>query len=251
MQNVTVEAQTRERLTNGKLKAARKEGWIPAILYGAELKGPGKKGAPQSVLLNVPEKPFLKMVGHNKRSNAIVQLKWGSETANVVIKEIQTDVISQKLLHIDFQKISMTEKLEVLIPIHIVGEAPGVKLHGGILEVITREIRVRSLPKDIPGVINVDISGVDIGKGLSVKDIPALPGVEVLSDPHQLLVTVVAPTELEEAPAAEAAVGTAEPEVIAKGKKPEEGEAAAGTAAAPKAGAAAPAPAAKDKGPAK
>ena len=123
----------------------------------------------------------------------------------------------------------MTEKLEVMVPVHFEGEAPGVKLGGGILEHITREVRISCLPKDMPGAIMADISKLEIGQGVSVKDLKPLAGVEMLSDPNLLIANIVAPTILEETAVA-AAPTAAEPEVIAKGKKPEEG--AEGTPAA-------------------
>lgn len=226
MQTITLDVQERELLSRGKLNGMRRGGWIPAVLYGAIRGAASKNKKSKNVLLQVHEKSFLKMVGPEQRSNAILELKWGQESANVVIKEIQRDVVSRHLLHIDFQKILMTEKLEVMVPIHVIGEAPGVKLSGGILEHITRELKILSLPKDIPQQIPVDVSHLEIGQGLSVKDIKEISGVQILADPHLLIVNVVAPTALEEAPAV-AAPATTEPEVIAKGKKPEEGEAAA------------------------
>lgn len=230
MQNIKLEAETREPISNGKLNTLRKEGWIPAVLYGTDKAASKNKKGSSNVLLKVNEKNFLKTVGSHK--SMIVELNWGSQNANVVIKELQRDPVSRKFIHIDFQKISMTEKLEVMVPIHTVGEAPGVKLAGGILEMITRELKVLCLPKDIPQAVNVDISHLEIGKGLSVKDIAAIPGVEILSDQNLLVVNIVAPAAEEVAPAAATPTGPAEPEVIAKGKKPEEGEAAAGAAPA-------------------
>ena len=241
MQNTIVEAQLREQLSRGKLSDLRKGGGIPAILYGGAKVKESNKG--QQTLLTVNEKTFIKML-EKEGANVLLELKVGTEKMNVVIKEIQRDYITRKLIHVDFQKVDMAKKLEASVPLHLVGEAPGVKLHGGILEHIAREVRVSCLPKDIPHQIDVDISKLDIGGGLTVADLPALAGVQILTDPHQLVANVVAPTILEEAPAAEA-VGTAEPEVIAKGKKPEEGEEGA---AAPTAGAKGTTPAAPAKG---
>jgi len=227
MQNTIVEAQLREQLSRGKLSDLRKSGAIPGILYGGAKTDKGGQ-----TLLAVNEKSFVKML-EKEGSNVLLELKMGSDNMNVVIKEIQRNYVTRKLIHVDFQRVDMTKKLEVSVPLHLMGEAPGVKLNGGILEHMTREVRVSCLPTDIPHQIDVDISKLDIGSGLTVADLPALSGVQILTDPHQLVANVVAPTILEEAPTAEAAA-TAEPEVIAKGKKPEEGEEGA---AAPAAGA--------------
>lgn len=248
----TVEAQVREQLSRGKLSALRKDGAIPAILYGGAKAKKAKKSDKGQTLIQINEKAFIKML-QKEGSNVLLEIKVGAEKTNAVIKEIQRDYVTRKLIHVDFQRVDMSKKLEVSVPVHLAGEAPGVKLHGGILEHITREVRVSCLPKDIPRQIDVDISKLEVGRGISVADLPALDGVQILTDPHQLVANVVAPTILEEAPVAEA-VGTAEPEVIAKGKKPEEGEdgavaPAAGTkGAAPAAGAKSAVPAAPAKG---
>lgn len=152
MQSITLEVQKRELSTKGHLKKMRREGWIPAILYD-----PARAKKSENVLLKIPEKSFLKIIGPLKSFSAIIELKWDSEYTNAIIKEIQADLLSQKLLHVDFQKIRLTEKIEVMVAIHLSGEAPGVKLSGGILEHITRELKIRVLPKDIPEAITADI----------------------------------------------------------------------------------------------
>ncbi len=244
MQTVTLEAELRETGSQGKLNVLRLSGSIPAILYGA---GTDKKSEKNSTLLKVNEKLLIKML-QKEGANVLLELKLGSSSENVVIKEVQRDYVTRKLIHVDFQRVDMNKKLEVSVPVHLVGEAPGVKLGGGILEHITREVRVICLPKDIPHQIDIDISNLDIGHGITVADLPALSGVQILADAHQLIANVVAPTELEEV-AATTTPGVAEPEVILKGKKPEEGEEGAVAApaakggAAPAKGAAAPAPA--------
>ena len=233
MQTVTVEAEIREPLSQGNINSLRRAGYLPAILYGGART---KKNVAENTLLKVNEKSFMKML-NKEGSNVLLELKLGSEKTNAVIKELQRDYITRKLIHIDFQRVDMTKKLEVMVPIHLSGEAPGVKLHGGILEHITRELKVICLPKDIPHQIDVDISKLEVGDGLTVADIPAKEGLQVLTDPHQLVANVVAPTILEEPTVAEAVPGATEPEVIAKGKKLEEGE--EGAVAAPAKGAAA------------
>jgi large subunit ribosomal protein L25 len=222
MQIVDLEAKQRELKTKGALQTIRQGGEIPAVVYG------GKKN-PSTV--SVVAKGFQQLVkAHGE--NVVVNLKLGSETETVLVKEIQRDPLSRAFIHVDFQRISLTEKIEVDVPVHVKGEAPGVKLAGGILEHILREVRVRCLPTNIPGELHVDVSGLDINQGLRVKDIQLEEGLEILTDPEQLVVNIVAPTVLEEEPAAAAtaAAGPAEPEVIAKGKKPEEGAEAAAPA---------------------
>jgi len=236
MQNITLQAEPRDTATNGQLKTMRAQGWIPAVLYGKSASNK-KKGTDQSILLKVPEKTFTKTFGRDTRANAIVEIKWGSESTNAVIKEIQKDFITDKLLHIDFLKIIMTEKLKVMVPIHVLGEAPGVKIGGGILELITRDVEVLCLPKDVPHAINADVTKLDLGHGLTVKDLTVIPGVEILTDENHLVVNIVAPAAVEEPTATGVTTETTEPEVITKGKKLEEGEEGAEPAAGDKAAA--------------
>ena len=247
MQTISLEAETRVPLTRGKLNAMRKEGWLPAIIYGESEKAK-TKSKDANELLKIKEKGFLKAISGHQWSNVIIDLKWGKGNSNVVIKEIQRDAVSRALLHIDFQRISMTEKIEVMVPVHIAGESPGVKNSGGTLEHVTRELKILCLPKDIPTEISVDVTKLELGQGTHVKDLAEIPGVQILSDPRLLLVNVVAPKVEEEPAAALTAPTAAEPEVIKKGKKPEEGEAAAAVPGAPAAKAGEKTPAAPKTG---
>lgn len=238
MRIITVEVESRELATTGDLNGLRRSGWVPAIVYGAQ-----DKTADKNWLIKLNEKSFLKtMVGH-KASNVILELKLGDKSTNAVIKEVQKNATTDHLIHIDFKRISMAEKLEVLVPLHLQGESVGVKMNGGILEHIARQIKVSCLPKDIPEVINIDIAKLDVGQSISVKDLPAIAGVEILTEPDHLIVHVVSQT-VEEEVAATPVVAAAgkEPEVIAKGKKPEEGAVAATAAPAAKPGEKAAAP---------
>ena len=238
MQTIELSAKKRDMGSKGTLRLLRQSGQIPAIIYGGEK---------EPFSLSVEAKPFFQLLkAHGV--NILLKLKVDSSADTVLVKEVQRDPISRQLIHVDFQRISLTEKIEVSVPLHIQGEAPGVKLSGGILEHILREVRARCLPTDIPAALSVDVSQLEINQGLRIKDIVLPQGVEVLTDPEQLVVNIVAPSILEE-PAAGPAAGPAstEPEVIAKGKKPEEG-AEAGAAPAGKDAKAAPAKEAKKEG---
>lgn len=242
MQTIELGADKRDIATKGTLRTHRVGGKIPAVVYG------GKK-EPASLLID-GKKLIQVLKGHGM--NVLVNLKVGAGAEVVLLKDLQRDVLTHDIIHVDFQRISMTQKLDVNVPIHIRGEAPGVKVGGGIMEHILRDLRVRCLPADIPDGINLDVSALQLNQGLKVKDIVLPKGVEVLNEVEALVVNIVAPAAEEVATPATAAAGPAEPEVIAKGKKPEEGEEgaaapAAGKAAAPAAGkdAKAAAPAAK------
>lgn len=238
MQRVELELKPRDLGQKEKtnLNGLRSNGWIPAVVYG--------HGDPVKVA--VESKAFRKATQTKAGTNALFTLKLGNETSLGVIKEIQRHLLKHFPIHVDFQRINVKEKLEISVPTHTVGEAPGVKNHGGILEHITREIRIRCLPDDIPASIDIDVSHLEVGHGIKVKDIPPLKGVEILTLQDTIVVNVVMPKVEEEKPvaAAEGAVAAAaEPEVIAKGKKPEEGA----EGAAPAAGGAAPAAPVKAK----
>lgn len=227
MQTVELKGKKRDLSTKGALRRLRTEGEVPAVVYG------GQKSPSVLAVSNKELQALLKTHG----ANVLVNLKLDSQAETVLVKEVQRDILTRSFIHIDFQRISMTEKIEVSVPVHVKGEAPGVKLSGGILEHILRELRVRCLPADIPAALEADVSALQLNQGLRVKDIPLPKGLEVITEAEQLVVNIVAPTVLEETPApgAAAAAGPAEPEVIAKGKKPEEGEE---SAAAPAKGAA-------------
>lgn len=222
MEQITLTAKKRETVSKGNLKTSRKQGLIPSVVYGS-----GEKTIP----LFINEKELIKILRTDSATNVIIKLQYDSMVKNVLMKEIQKDVLSLKPLHVDFQIVSMEKKIEVNIPIKITGEAPGVKAQGGILEHITREIRVKCLPAKIPGTINVDVSSLNIGNNVTLKELKIPADVEVLGDPNSIILHIIAPTKVEEvAPTVDAiSVGPAEPEIISKGKKEEEEEETAET----------------------
>lgn len=226
MQTIQLESKKREVASHGRLNLLRRSGELPCVVYG---------GSKSTEAISVNGKLMFQILKEHG-TNVIVNLMVNGKPDTALVKDVQRDPISHKIVHVDFQRISMKEKIEVSVPIHVKGEAPGVKLSGGILEHILRELRIRCLPMDIPTALDVDVSSLQITQSIKVKDMQLPSGLEVLTDKEQIVVNIVSPTVLEETtPAAAAAVpGAAEPEVIAKGKKPEEGEAAA--AAAPAAG---------------
>jgi large subunit ribosomal protein L25 len=136
----------------------RRQGWIPTVLYGH---GEPKPGV-------VAEKSFLAAMHNKAGRNALFTIKIGSENTLGIIKEIQRHITSHKPIHIDFQRINEKEKIEVNVSVHVIGEAPGVKNSGGILELIQREIRINCLPNDIPTSIDVDVSKLELGHGVKV-----------------------------------------------------------------------------------
>jgi large subunit ribosomal protein L25 len=211
----------REALGKGGARKARAAGHIPGVLYGH---------GEQPVAVSVQAREFdLALRGH-KGGNPIVNLAVAGGEYTALIRDVQYDPLSHDILHLDFQHISLTETIEVKVTVHLNGLPIGVKDGGGILETILRDIQVRCLPTAIPASIEVDVSHLNIGDSVHVREI-SVPDVTILNDGDETIATVVPPTVMEEKPA-EAVVAEAapsEPEVIAKGKK-EEGETPAGDA---------------------
>jgi large subunit ribosomal protein L25 len=208
----------REQLGKGGARKARASGHIPAVLYGH-----GETPIPVSVQAREFD---LALRGH-AGGNPIVNLSVAGGDYTALIRAVQYHPVSHDILHLDFQHISLTETIEVKVGVHLTGLAIGVKDGGGILETILRDIEVRCLPTAIPSSIEVDVSHLNIGDSVHVRDV-SLPNIEILTDRDATIATVVPPTVMEEKPAEEvvAEAASTEPEVIAKGKKEEEGEGA-------------------------
>lgn len=215
MSVIQLSGKPREVIGKGGARKARAAGQIPGVIYG-------HGETPRAVTIDGRE--FSTAMRSHKGGNAIVNLKVGDGEYTALVRDAQIDPLSRAILHLDFQHISLTETIEVEVPVHPVGLALGVKDGGGILELITRQLEVRCLPTAIPQGIDIDVSALEIGGSIHVSDIKA-EGYTILTDPSTTVLTVVAPT-VEEAPvAAEGVVPaatTAEPEVVgAKGKKEE------------------------------
>ena len=217
MSVIPLSASRRETLGKGGARKARAAGQIPGVLYGH---------GETPVAVAVQAREFDVAMRAHKGGNPIVNLAVGGSEYTALIRDVQYDPLSRGILHLDFQHISLTEQIEVKVPIKLVGLPIGVKDGGGILETILREVEVRCLPTAIPSSIEADVSALAVGDSLHVRDL-TVPNVTVLTDGDTTLATVVPPTVMEEKAPEEAVAGAtaaAEPEVIAKGKKEEEGE---------------------------
>jgi large subunit ribosomal protein L25 len=215
---------TKPRQSGNKNDARRlrKEGLIPAVLYGAGL-------APLTI--SVDPKQMKRILASDTGHNTIFDLSAGGDSGKAMIVEWQADPIKGALLHVDLKRIAMDQLLRVSVPVLLKGEAPGVKVQGGILEQMMREVEIECLPADIPGHIDGDVSQLMFGQTLRVSDLPHSDKIKFITDANQAIAHVTAVKEVVEvAPVegAEAAATTAEPEVIKKGKQEVEGEAAAG-----------------------
>ena len=227
METFTVEGKIRQERGKNPARRIRMTGMVPAVLYG---------GRKNSVALAVNAKQVAKILRSESGHNTIftVRVADGAEE-KAMMKDWQVDPLTGSLLHVDMLRIAMDILMHVRVPVHTFGEAQGVKLQGGIFEMVTREVEIECLPSDIPEEFKVDISGLMIGKQLRAGDIPLDPEkMKLVTDPQRVIAHVVT-LKKEEEPTPEAAVAAetapAEPEVIKKGKKEEEGEGEAAEAA--------------------
>jgi large subunit ribosomal protein L25 len=216
-----LEAQTREPGTKNHARRVRRDGKIPAVVYGA-----GKDSVPVSVDPRVVTRILNSESGHN----TIFDLALNGEKTKAMIVDWQYEPIKGRLLHIDVKRIALDKVLRVSVPIELVGEAAGVKQEGGILEQMLREVEIECLPADIPSHIDVDISHLTFGKVLRVSDLPHSEKIKFLTDENQPVAHVTSVKEevvaTPEAAAEAAAAGPAEPEVMKKGKQETEEEGA-------------------------
>jgi large subunit ribosomal protein L25 len=227
MEQIIVEAAPRDSRGKNAARRLRVAGTVPAVLYG------GKSG-PQALQVNT--KHVSAILRSETGHNTILTVKTQSGEDFAIVKEYQVDPIKGTLLHVDLLRVAMDVRMRVKVPVHTFGEPQGVKLQGGVFEVVTREIEIECLPADIPTEFKVDISNLMMGMQIHASDIPLdSQKMKLMTDPQRVLAHVVAlRVEEEKAPeavAGDAAAAPAEPEVIKKGKKDEEGE--EGEAAAP------------------
>lgn len=228
MARMAIEAEPRTGDGKNVARRLRAAGRVPGVLYGAN-----KETIPVALDPKQLRAVLESGTGHN--TILTVNLKNG-ESASAMVVDWQYEPLKGTLLHVDLKRIALDKVLRVVVPVLAVGEAPGVKTQGGILEYVLREVEVECLPADIPDRIEADIGQLLIGAPLRTKDLKAPQGVRITTDPEQSVVHVVALKVVEEKPAeaapveAAAEAAPAEPEVIKKGKaeKQEEGAAEEG-----------------------
>ncbi|AOS46387.1 50S ribosomal protein L25 [Lacunisphaera limnophila] len=252
MKKYQLTVTTREGTGRSASRRLRKAEKIPAILYGKHTK-------PETLAVAAPE--FVKLLKQISGRAALIELKRDAgATALSFLQEVQRDPITDKYLHLDLQEVKENEKMIISVNVRVVGEAYGVKTEGGVLDTATKRLRIRTLPKDLPEFIEVDVTELKMGEALHVSGLKPVAGVEFLDAPGQPVVLCVAPPEEEAAPVAAVAAEGAAPAAGAAGAAaPAAGAAgaaapAAGAAAAPAKGdakAAAPAAGAKPAAPAK
>jgi large subunit ribosomal protein L25 len=223
-----------KRTTTGKNEnnRTRAAGQIPAVVYGAQKAG----DAIAPVVVAVDPKPFMRILHSSSGLNTLITLKVpGEADARVLVKEVQLDPITHHPLHADFYRVNMDRRIRVTVPVVLKGEPRGVKVEGGVLDFLHREIEMECLPAEIPNSIEVDVSGLNLNDAVYVRDIAKDVTWQPVTELDTMLAHVVTMRVAEEpaagaegaaaAPVA-AAAGT-EPEVIKKGKTEKEGEAKA------------------------
>jgi len=218
----TLEAVKRDGRGKNEANRLRASGRIPAVVYGARREGQ----APEGTAIAVDPKTVLRILHSESGANTLITLKVDGSDARVMVKEYQLDPITHQLLHADFYQLAMDKAITVTVPIVLRGEARGVKLQGGLIDFVTREIHVECLPTDIPEHIDIDVTEMMLNDSIRVRDLAQSDKWKPITDGETMLVHIVIPKAEESAAATTeaAAPATAEPEVIKKGKPDEKDE---------------------------
>ncbi len=213
MEKFSLIYEKREKKGSAESRRLRRAGFIPCILYSKDLNLP----------IKIKKQDILKITHAHSLENAIIELQLkenGNQVYPALVKDIQYDPFSDDIVHIDFLKISMEEKITVKVPIELKGEAIGVK-KGGILEFLLRELEIECFVQDIPEKIEVDISNLEIADSIHVGDLKTSESLKVLNAPEEVIVTCAVPEE-EVPEEVSPEVQETEPEVIKEKKKEEE-----------------------------
>ena len=217
--DIVVTAEVRSTRGKNEARRTRRDGQIPAVLYGAYQ---------DPVAVAVSPRELSKIIHSSTGYNTIFNLAVsGGETTPVMVVDQQVDPIKGNLLHADLKRIDLAKRIRVTVPVHTTGEARGVKVQGGLLEVISRAVEIECLPDEIPEEFVVDVTELMIGQSKRASDIALSGSMKLTSAAESVIAHIVSLRAEAAAPAAEGAVPeaaakTAEPEVIKKGKKEEE-----------------------------
>jgi large subunit ribosomal protein L25 len=233
MKSVPLKAFARSQAGRGEVKKLRTAGRVPAVIYGRQTK-------PEN--LEVVARELGDLIQHSLSENILVDLAVDSKKRLALVQEVQHHPLSGKVLHVDFHEVAEDEMVTVMVPVETTGEAAGVKTGGGVLEHVLFKLKVRSLPKNLPEQILIDVTALEVGKTIHIGEIKVPEGVEIIGNKSAPVVSVAMPkTEVEAAPA-EGAAASADVEMI---KEKKEDGADAGKAAPAKDAKAAPAKDAK------
>jgi large subunit ribosomal protein L25 len=218
MVQIIVEGAPRTERGKNEARRLRVTGQVPATLYGG-------KGGPLSLAVNT--KQLTAILRSESGHNTLFEVDFAGKKEPAIVKDWQVDPVSGKLLHVDLLRVAMDVRIKVKVPVHTFGEPSGVKVQGGVYEVVTREVEVECLPADIPTEFRMDVSGLMLNQSLRANELPIdKTKLKLLTDGNSVLAHVVALRVEEEKPVEAVVVAAvpAEPEVIKKGKKEVEGE---------------------------
>jgi len=225
MAQIIVQGAPRDQRGKNEARRMRKGGNIPAVLYG---------GQGEAVTLAVNAKQVTAILRSSTGHNTLFQVDLAGKQTPAIVKDWQVDPVSGQLLHVDLLRVAMDVRMKVKVPVNTFGDPAGVKVQGGVYEIVAREVEVECLPADIPTEFKVDVSGLMLNQNLRAGDLTFDKAkIKLITDPAAVLAHVV-PLRVEEEKPVEAAAteaAPAEPEVIKKGKKEEEGEEGAEPAA--------------------
>jgi len=211
--DITVDAEVRASRGKNEARRTRKAGNIPAVLYGAYQ---------DPVAVAVSPREIQRITRSTTGYNTIFTLAIaGGESTPVMVVDQQVDPVKGTLLHADLKRIDLTKRIKVTVPVHVSGEPKGVKVQGGLLEVITRAVEVECLPDDIPEGFTLDVTELLVGQSKRASDVPVSGSMKLVSSPETVIAHIVTlrAEEVAATPDAAAAPAAAEPEVAKKGKK--------------------------------
>ncbi|MBP6059425.1 MAG: 50S ribosomal protein L25 [Candidatus Saccharicenans sp.] len=215
---VVIKAETRKEVGKNAAGRLRRQGLVPAILYG---------GKTASQPLTLKKKDILEILKSQTGENTIFRVTIDSQEKDVMLKDIQINPVTDELTHVDLIEISMDKPVRVAVPVELVGEPVGVKVEGGVADFLLRELEVECLPREIPEAIKIDISNLHIHQSIKVQNLDLPAGVRVYADPNAAIVVISSVAEeAAPAPTEEVIEGAEakEPELIRKERKKEEEE---------------------------
>lgn len=187
----SIDAEKRAQFGKNASRRIRRDGKIPAILYGA---------GTDAMALALEKADVFRILKSDSGENTLFTVKVGTENMTAMIKDLQMDPVKDEILHADLIHIAMDKEIKVSIPVDIIGEAVGVKTEGGFVDLMIRELEVECLPNIIPESIEIDISALHMHQSLKVEDVILPEGVKMISEPEAVIVVIAAPTKEEEKP---------------------------------------------------
>jgi large subunit ribosomal protein L25 len=186
LEQINLNARVRKTTGNSPARSLRREGRIPAVLYGPKT---------EPILLSIDSREFEQIAKKSTIGSVLLnlQIQNGDATSRpAMVKELQTHPVTHRFLHVDFYEIDMQRKIKVMVPVVVRGKAKGVE-EGGLLQIVRREIEVLCLPTEIPEAFEVDVSDLDIGDAIHLEDIQTVVNVEIVEETNVTVVTVLAP----------------------------------------------------------